>query len=77
MEDDNIAVDGKVNNEIIDLCRFPHRYMYGNTLDKMLPDYNIKKIWKTISPLHLGSLCLNMSKNMLQELPSLSAARLE
>ena len=43
MGDDNIAVEATVNNELIELGKLPHRYIYGETFDKTLPDYNIKK----------------------------------
>ena len=41
--EDNIAVEDIVNNELIELGKLSHNYVYGNTLDKALPDYYIKK----------------------------------
>ena len=43
MGDDNTAVEDIVNNELIELGKLTHKYNYGNTLDKALPDYYIKK----------------------------------
>lgn len=43
MGDDNTVIEDIVNNELIELGKMPHKYVYGLTLDKALPDYNIKK----------------------------------
>lgn len=43
MGEDNTAVEDIVNNELIELGKMSHKYHYGNTLDKALPDYYIKK----------------------------------
>ena len=43
MGEDNIAVEDIVNNELIELGKLSHNYVYGNTLDEALPDYYIKK----------------------------------
>jgi hypothetical protein len=43
MGDDNTAVEDIVNNELIELGKLNHKYDYGHTLDKALPDYYIKK----------------------------------
>ena len=43
MGDNNTGVENQVNNELIDLGKQPHKYTYGNTFDKMLPDHNIKQ----------------------------------
>ena len=43
MGDDNTAVEDIVNNELIELGKLTHKYDYGHTLDKALPDYYIKK----------------------------------
>ena len=44
MGDDHTAIEDTVNTELIELGRQPHKYHYGETLDKMLPDYYIKKL---------------------------------
>lgn len=43
MGDDNTSIEDIVNNELIELGKLTHKYDYGHTLDKALPDYYIKK----------------------------------
>jgi len=44
MGDGHTAIKDTVNTELIELGRQPHKYHYGEMLDKMLPDYYIKKL---------------------------------
>lgn len=43
MGDDHTTIEDIVNNELIELGKMPHKYVYGNTFDMALPDYYIKK----------------------------------
>jgi len=40
-QDESIIAD-KINSELIDLGKKPHRYEYKQTMDRFLPDYYIK-----------------------------------
>lgn len=43
MGDDLAVIEDRVNTELIDFGQKPHKYQFGLTLDKFLPDYDIKK----------------------------------
>ena len=43
MGDDLAVIEDRINTELIDFGKKPHKYQFGLTLDKFLPDYDIKK----------------------------------